>query len=266
MRKLLVVLVCSLALFCGQQRKPAQPQWHPLVAVLLRRPIDDDFLWRGKRFKWPALAPLARWLHARGWKDDFLWSIEQGSPFFRALEDLARQQGMDPREYIVYDTGEPARAGRASAILNQGRAVEIPTDRGRFVVAILGTLCVSIPGVMAHQVVLIDQQGQILDEVGCGINSRYGALATDVKNPPEGDGAQLVIRFVSNYGPRSTWHNWHTLTYQGQAYTFREDEHDEPSVWDTNGLCRIGVRKGKFVVLFPRLEKADGEVLRRGGP
>jgi hypothetical protein len=173
---------------------------------------------------------------------------------------------MDPRECLVYDTGELARAGRAITTFNQGRAVEILTAQGRYVAAILGTPGFTVPGLAAQQLVLIDHPGRILDKVGCGINTRYGRLAVDGNNTSEADGAQLVIRFVAPSGTGSTWRNWHTLTYQGQAYTFREDEHDEPSVWDTNGLCRIGVRKGKFVVLFPRLEKADGEVLRRGGP
>lgn len=266
MRKLLVVLVCILALFCWQQSGPTQPQWHPLIRVLLEVPVDNELRWRSKKLRSPRLAEFSQWLREHGWPDEFLYRTEDGSPFFQALKKLARRQGLDPRDYAEYDSGEPVLVGRFSAPFHAGRAVEVDADGERYVVAILEALGGTIPGVAADQLVLLDLRGRLRDQLRCGVKDSYQAPFTEVKPTPDSDGAWFVIHLRSRLTEGTTPPKWHTITYGGHAYTFARGGRAEQSLWVTKGLCRIGVQKGKFVVLFPKLEKSDAELLRGGGP
>jgi len=183
-------------------------------------------------------------------KDDFLTDGKYHSAFFKTLIKLAEKQGLKAEDYLRY------QVGTASSILTDGAAIEIESTRKRYVVVLLTAPCLSRPGTAVQQLVLLNRQGSFLDKLACHINSRYGDLRTEITKGPETDGAQLVIRFRPDPMNKSQWHHWHTITYGGKAYTSNVPEQQpQPSDWITKGLCRIAIREGKFVVLFPRPEK-----------
>jgi hypothetical protein len=184
--------------------------------------------------------------------------VKHESEFFRSLSELARRQELQPSDYLNYDSGK-AQSGRSTAILTEGRAVAVAAEGKQYVVAILGTRVVAIPGVMAQQLVLLDGRGKVLDRLACGINSRYGILFTEVSDKPATDGAQLAVRFKPNFPHLSTWHNWHTVTYDGKPYSFYVEQKDDPVNWMEKGLVRGKFQQGKFQVVFPELKQPDGE-------
>src|SRR5262249_31688854 len=115
------------------------------------------------------------------------------------------------------------------------------------------------PAEEIQQVILMDESGQILDKIACAMSFRYGRLQTDVKDKPEDDQAQIIIRVTHHSG---FWHAWHLITYQNRAYTFfpqspPKEEIKKPTEWSQKGLCRIAIRDGKFLSVFPKLEKPD---------
>jgi hypothetical protein len=181
------------------------------------------------------------------------------SAFFRTLAELARRQGQRPSDYTHYDSGEHTRSGRARGGLMEGRAVSVTSEQKQYVVAVLGIGRLSVPGVTAQQVILLDEGGRILDRLACGINTRYGDLATEILDRPATDGAQLVVRFKPLFPDQSTWHNWHTITYGGKPYTFYTEEKNEPVNWLERGLVRAAIKRDKLQVLFPELKQPDGE-------
>jgi hypothetical protein len=174
---------------------------------------------------------------------------QKNTPLFEALARLAQLQGKKPEDYttITYKG--------AFIPLSQGHAVKLSSGGKVYVVVILTAEGESIPGTAAEQLVLITEDGEILDKLFCEINSRYGSVGTQVKSPPEPDGAQLAIVFFPGPGNSSRWHNWHTISYGGKRYTFSEKESKEPTVWDEKGLCRVKIEDDKFVVLFPELKE-----------
>jgi hypothetical protein len=109
---------------------------------------------------------------------------DHDSPFLKALADLAKAQGLDPHEYLR------CRIGDRFVRFNRGRAVELPSGGRTFVVVILESLSPISPGRDAELLVLLDNNGRILDKFGC---DHYGTLSTEIRNPPDADGAQLVI-------------------------------------------------------------------------
>ncbi len=170
------------------------------------------------------------------------------SEFFKTFAQLARRSGLTPTDLARYESGGGARSG-----LSKGHAVVLRTRSGPYVVALLGTNSASVPGLTAQKLLLFDASGAVLDQLACGINTRYGDLATEAPAKAQADGADLVIRFVPQ-NPQSPWHNWHTVTYDGKPYTFRATD---PTDWAKQGLVRVAVRKGKFGVLAPTLDRAD---------
>lgn len=180
-------------------------------------------------------------LESPGRRDDDL-----KQPFFAALAKLARDQGLEPEDYISY------RSENAFSRIVEGRAVSVD----RYVVAIVHAEDISLPGVEAQQLVLLDSRGRILDKIACGINSRYGTTKVEATDKAE-DGARLVIRFVPHKYNKSSWHNWHTITRGGRDHTYREPESGKPNEWDREGLCRVAIKSGKFAVVYPDLEKAE---------
>jgi len=206
---------------------------------------------------------LAELLELRTEGEDL--AIQNGkykSPFFVTLIMLAEKSRVNPEAYLRYDSGSPALSGVAWAALTSGKAVEIESHKNRYVVAILSAPMAGIPDTAIQQLVLLGPKGQFLDKVACAINSRYGTLKTDVKKDSESDGAHLIVRFYPGSLNKTPWHNWHTITCEGKAFTFREPFAQPQEDWLKKGLCRIAIRDGKFAVVFPKLEKSDAEVLK----
>jgi hypothetical protein len=171
------------------------------------------------------------------------------SPFFTALLSLARRHGARPADYV------PGR------FVDEGFAAPVG---GGHVVAILRGIDPFIPGRDTQVLLLLDHEGRLLDRLACGINNRLtrmyvpaGTFRTDVPAAPEADGAQLVVRYVPEPGG-SVSGNWsHEITQGGRTNRFPWDQGRPgalPSAeWGGKGLCRVAVRDGKFVVLFPPL-------------
>ncbi len=176
----------------------------------------------------------------------------ENAPFAAALAVLAKSHNKRPDDYLAY------RGEGSFSVLKYGEAVQLKSNGKLYVVAILGSSrsVVAIPGVSAQQLVLISQEGDLLDKLGCGINSRYGLIRTEVRVPPASDGAQLVLVFRPHYDS-SGWHNYHDITYGGKTFRFREEQSEQPSVWDRKGLCRVKVEQGTFRVLFPELKRKE---------
>jgi hypothetical protein len=121
----------------------------------------------------------------------------------------------------------------------------------------------SIPGDDTQHLVLLDHEGRCLDRLSCSINARLtrlyvhhkGIFPTEVPKTPEKDGARLVIRYIPEDGG-NLYGNWsHEIAHGGRAssYAWPKDKLEGigPGEWDRKGLCRVAIRDGKFVRLFP---------------
>ena len=203
--------------------------------------------------------PLLETLLASKTDGDFY----QSSDFFCTLAALMSDNNImvDRMLYdgMLYDdSGEGTQTGRATALLVKGRAVTVTSEERTFVVAILGAGSFSIPGVEAQKLILIDDTGKILDELSCGINTRYGSLLTGYPKRDEDDGAKIVIRFTPRTD-KSTWHNWHTVTHGENTYTFRSREKGDPIDWLGRGLVRVAIKNRKFRILFPEVNEPENK-------
>jgi len=166
-------------------------------------------------------------------------------PLFQALTNLAKSQGKNLDEYTTFH-----RDGTFSP-LTEGRATALRSGQKNYVLVILGAPRIGVPGISTQQLILLSEDGQILDGVRCDINTRYGEVITEVKEYEAPDGAQVIMVFKSN-NHSSGWHNWHDITYGGSTSTFWESEKDLPSIWNKQGLCRIKVEDDRFVIVFPK--------------
>jgi hypothetical protein len=169
----------------------------------------------------------------------------QEAPLFQALTNLAKSQGKNPDEYTTF-----RRDDGTFSPLTGGRATALRSGQKNYVLVILGAPRIGVPGISAQQLILLNEDGQLLDKVSCDINSRYGEVVTEVKEDKAPDGAQVIMVFKSNHP--SSWHNWHAITYGGSTSTFWESEKDLPSIWNKQGLCRIKVEDDRFVIVFPK--------------
>ena len=234
----------------------------PIPLILVGYVFATSFQARPAKDKPPAIGvkpainnPLLETLLASKTDGDFY----QSSDFFCTLAALMSDNNImvDRMLYdgmLYYDSGEFTQTGRATALLNRGKAISLTVEKQTFVVAILGATGFSVPGIECQKLILIDDAGKILDELSCGINTRYGSLTTAYPKRDDDDGAQLVIQFVPTPDNKSKWHNWHTITHEGKPYTFRANE---PIDWVNRGLVRLAIRDGKFRVLFPELVKPN---------
>jgi hypothetical protein len=141
-------------------------------------------------------------------------------------------------------------------------ATGVQDGRDRYVVAILRGFGFNIPGKDSQHLLLLDRDGRLLDRLSCSINNRltrmfvdHGDFRTYVPEAPQQDGACLVIRYIPEDGG-SVSGNWsHKITHRGTTNTYAWND-DGPNAirsadWARQGLCRVGIRNGKFVVLFP---------------
>src|SRR5262249_24874400 len=135
---------------------------------------------------------------------------EQESPFFKALAQLARANGLRPSELIEHKS-EKSQYGAMSTVLADGRAVAVSAGGRRYAVAVLGYRTHTNPGLNAQKLILISEDGEVLDMIGCMMNAWHGQFVTEVLREPAADGAQLVVRLVPAF--KTTWHPWHVITY-----------------------------------------------------
>jgi hypothetical protein len=167
--------------------------------------------------------------------------------FLDALRQLAEDQGLESNRYTEY------RVAGAYIGFMDGRAIALEGEHRGLVVVLLGASSRSSPGISAQQLILLARDGRILDKVSCGINSRYGEIATQWIETPTEEGARMIVRFTPRGMNASGWHNYHKLAHGETVRTFREEERDQPSEWDRKGLGRIGIQGDRFVILFPKM-------------
>jgi hypothetical protein len=178
-----------------------------------------------------------------------------------SLPNLAKMQGLDPQDFLTY------RRDGMTAVLHpqDGHVDVIHVLDERLALAIQTIEVFGVPGSSGQQLVLLSLKGKILDRIQCDINSRYGTVRTEILPKPDSGGACAVIRFVGmGMAPgkgkwHNWWHNWHTIVFHDKFWTFTENEKDAGphSLWNEQGLCRIGIANDKFVVLFPKLQMPD---------
>jgi hypothetical protein len=171
---------------------------------------------------------------------------DQRSPFFKAFSALAGRHRLRLPWYRSMDEGYAVEAGA-----------------GRYVVAILRGWNHLFPGENTQHLVLFDREGRVLDRVSCEINGRLtrlyknhsGTFHTEVLQPPARDGAELVIGYKPEAGGRMPGNWGHDVTHGGVCRSFHWEPDApgrmQPEEWERQGLCRVAVRGGTFVVLFP---------------
>jgi hypothetical protein len=166
------------------------------------------------------------------------------SPFFTALDAVARKNGLTLNDY------DPTREA------DEGSALRF----GDNVVVVLRGWDHCVPGGDTHSFLLLGRHGEPLDRLTCSIDSRLtrtsagreAAFHTEVFPRPEKDGAQLVVRFITESGAAPSGNWCHFITRAGKTCCFGWPDEGAPG--GAQGLCRMAVRDGKFVVLFPSLQ------------
>jgi hypothetical protein len=184
------------------------------------------------------------------------------TPFLRALHRLAEKRGWDVQEHGT----ERYRDGYAALLAGDDRCYVVAVVRG-------GTA--AQPATPPQCLLLLDGDGRLLDRLSWGIQVRPsrpqgpakgpGELRTWVQQAPTAAGDQLVLSCEPeppDGGFESAY--WgHAVTHQGRTYFFSWDrrvaENRNAAVREYERLCwvlcRVAVREGKFVVLFPKLEQ-----------
>ncbi len=185
----------------------------------------------------PQLPEEGHFVSALGnlWKEstvkdrDLLWRL------FTALSALARNHGLNPVDAII----PGVRPDEVSIATFQDGRVVILRGWDHF-----------IPGKDTQHLLLLDRKGRCLDRLSCSINARLTRMVvgssdsfrTDVLAAPEADGAWLVIRYSRGVSGNFS----HQVTHEGKTHSYHWGQ-DGPKA----GLCRVGIRDGKFDVLFP---------------
>jgi hypothetical protein len=186
---------------------------------------------------------------------------DRKSAFFAALTAVARKNGARAEDYVDYwvDGGFAAEVG------------------GGNVLVVLEGWDHFIPGSDTRYLLLLDRDGRLLDRLSCKINCRLtrvhlkedsGVFRTDVHPPAGPDGARVVIRYTPEKG--GVMGHGHVIGRGGSWHSFAWTPEGAggvgPEEWLKKGLCRVAVRDGRFVILFPLLPP-DGEVrVRAEGP
>jgi hypothetical protein len=174
----------------------------------------------------------------------------QPSPFFTALDSLARQH----EDYIPSGVAEGyavrVGAGHVAVVLRRGSP--------------------AMPGTDTQYLLLLDRQGRVRDLLSCWISNRLtgrsvdsGDFRTEVPGAPGPDGAEMVLRYVPEKGGSVSDCGYCEIAYRWKTYRFRWDEGSPGAIpaaeWAEKGLCRVAVREGKFAILFPDLRRADAD-------
>jgi len=172
------------------------------------------------------------------------------SPHYQALTKLAEMQGKKPTDYVEYRWGmNPPHA-------LSGRGVVVRSGGEEYVVAVMSLPYRFSHGPSVQQLVLMDGNGRILDKLVCKTRARGGELRTDVKGPPEADGAQVVIVFVPDKG-LTCGHTYHDISHNGKAIRFRGGKGLVAVAWRNKGLCRLRIAGDRFEILFPEMKAGE---------
>ncbi len=154
----------------------------------------------------------------------------------------------------------PLRAAAGLADVDEGYAVAVGPAGADYFVAVLRGSTPFLPGYDTQHLLLFDRRGTLLDALSCSISNRLtrmyadsGTFRTDVLGP--GEDADLTMRYVPRKGERVAGNWTHEITHGGTRRRFFWDQ-DSPDAlpsaeMESRGLCRVAVRGGKFVVVYP---------------
>jgi hypothetical protein len=150
----------------------------------------------------------------------------------------------------------------ATGFLVRDRAVPLPRRFSGHTLSVGRLWNGRTPGEETLAVDLRDEKGRSVDAVRCRVNSRltrpdpeYGAdFRIDVLETPAADGAVLVLRL--RFPPDASDVNGTRSHYVAhcrdwQSYRVRWGEYKLPKKATSRDLCRVGIRDGKFQILFP---------------
>jgi hypothetical protein len=140
---------------------------------------------------------------------------------------------------------------------SEARALMVPSDGTCDVVALIKGWNHFLPGVEVQALLLLDGDGRLLDLLECEISSQLTHMSTGtmhvvLKETPTPERTQFIIRLDGT----STRGNFsHCIRHRGRSYNYYWGHdlphNDQPTVWDKNGLCTVGVRAHRFQVIFP---------------
>ena len=187
------------------------------------------------------------------WRGTATASFDLGSrPACTALTRLAELQGREPKNYVEYQR-KPYWP-----IPLTGWGARVSSDGKPYVVAVMSPEVRWSPGTSVQQLILLDQNGRILDKLACSTGSRFGVVRTEVKASPAADGAQIVIRYISDTGLPGG-HAGHFITHDQEPVLFTEGDELRSAVWKKKGLCRIRVADDRFEIVFPEMKNRLAE-------
>src|SRR5262249_1585148 len=133
-----------------------------------------------------------------------------------------------------------------------GKAIPMKSGKRRYILVILEMKALVGSGSEAQQVILLAEDGKVLDRIQCLMRSQLSGseMITAAMDKPQEDQAQIVIRHVPN--DDNTWHGWHVIVYDKRAYTFYADPlpnnaRNKSTAWYQKGLCRLAIQDGKLV-------------------
>jgi hypothetical protein len=177
---------------------------------------------------------------------------DRKSRFFAVLTELFRQNN------------EKLTDNEPGLWIEEGRAVELG-DKGH-VVAILRGWDRAFPGRDTQYLFLFDKDGKIVDKLSCGVNAkltrwsadRQAAFRTEQVLVPGQKDPLLQIRYVPSANETFSGSWSHKIVYQSKSYTYPWKQvlptDIAPEEFEIKGLCRLAVKDGRFVVVFPELK------------
>jgi hypothetical protein len=192
----------------------------------------------------PTDPPLTRILHCATRNDH-----KRTSRFFNALSAVFR------KNLLPLTDQEPGWG------IDAGYAVPISAGSQNYVVVVLRGWGRMIPGDDSQYLYLFASDGTFLDRFSCSIDAdltrnstaKIGNFHTSIPRKPESDGAGLIVRYHPPDGQSISGQWTHRIVYHGIMKTvhWQVDEPDGMplAVFEQEGLCRLAIKNGKFVLL-----------------
>jgi len=132
----------------------------------------------------------------------------------------------------------------------QTRGVKIGSEGSNDIVVIFQEMSANQPDSSWYWLRLVDQSGKTLDKVVVPAIERESCSTCNVAEPPEPDGAQLMIRTSVPEESKSAAN----VRYEICCYSKQHFGEVPRADYERLGLCRIAVQDHKFKVLFPKIE------------
>ena len=151
------------------------------------------------------------------------------------LRRLGEQRGYVD-EVDQYDTGE-SNYGRRFGWTRRAEATRV----GDRVVAILFPPVPGTPGTTMRKLLLLDEDGNLLDAMACMTNSRYGFVYVERSR----EQIRVGFRFKTDYE-----RTWYLVTVDGETQSFNHGPETKAL-----GFCTLAIRSGKFHFLHPELKR-----------